>query len=154
MAAKQAMFLIALAIILLLGFSAVDAGYTAAGTNHSVSSESWTADVGNWTELNNSNIEGALYQEDELVKDSGGAKMSEGTDYQFNNSTGEVKALSGGGLSDGESATISYNYTTYTEHQQGFLALFAGMADPSTVLLIVMAVAVILAGMRFLTGGV
>jgi hypothetical protein len=82
-----------------------------------VENETWTPDAGNVTELNNSNLEAADYNETVTVRDSTGTVMSNQTDYTWFDGNGTVKATVGGGL-DGESeATISYGYERAPDDQ-------------------------------------
>lgn len=151
MAAKQAILLVALALVFLLGLSAVDAGTQKAGENFDVTNESFTSDPGNWTNLSNSNIDGASYFANETVYDSAGTEMVEGTDYEWNRTDGRVKAIEGGGLDPAQSANISYHYETFSEEQQAFIAAFSGTVDVSTALLFVLSVIIIVVGLKFLT---
>lgn len=78
-----------------------------------VTAENWTVDVDNWVELENDDlVDGSV-----TVNNSTDVEMTEGTDYEINYTDGTIKALSGGDLTDGNTATIDYNYEqpTYVE---------------------------------------
>lgn len=72
-----------------------------------VTNESWSVDVGNYTNLNGVNVESGSVE----VYNSTDDLQTEGTDYDFDYDRGRVKALSGGSLTDGNTATASYNYS-------------------------------------------
>lgn len=154
MPAPRAVFLVALALLLVLGFAAVDAAFQEGGAYNSVVNESWTTDPGNFTTLDNSNLDQALYYDNETVFNSSGVEMTDGVDYEWNRTTGEIKAIQGGDLDPAQSANITYNFTTFTEEQQAFLDVFEGFGNILGVLLFVLGVAVVIGGLRFLGGGI
>ncbi|MBX0325796.1 fibronectin type III domain-containing protein [Halomicroarcula sp. F13] len=76
------------------------------GQSKSVQEESVTADVGNAVALDNSPVvEGSG-----RVAATDGTVYVEGEDYEFNRLPGELVALSGGAISDGESLLVDYNW--------------------------------------------
>lgn len=71
-----------------------------------VTNESVTADVGNYTELDGYRID----EDSETVYNASGAEMTRGTDYEMGYENGSIKALSGGSISDGTTIQVSYDY--------------------------------------------
>lgn len=102
----------ALVVLTLTGMVwAASAAYDDAGEETTtVTNESITADVGNWTEVNAPDY--ALeFKDDETVYNSSDVELVENTDYEWNTTNGSVKFLNTQNVSDGESMRITYNYT-------------------------------------------
>lgn len=106
----------------LVGFNAALADNASLST---VENETWTPDPGNVTTLNESNLDGADYNETVTVRDSSGTEMSNETDYTWFDGNGTVKALEDGGLDGEEEATISYGYERAPEEQVEMAQLMA-----------------------------
>ena len=76
-----------------------------------ITNETWTVNTGTYVELAN----GDIVEDSETVWNSSGTEMVRGTDYEMNYTSGEIKALSGGDLTDGNTAEISYEYKHRTD---------------------------------------
>lgn len=76
--------------------------------------ESATADVGNYTPLQYDDLE---RNNTTVYYDDGGTWVegTEGTDYEMNYSSGAIKALSGGAISDGAALRVTYDYASDTQ---------------------------------------
>lgn len=116
---------VAVGVLLLAGTLAVSYAGGEAGQQYSVENESWTADPGNTTELNQSFVANASYESSVTVEDSGGDRLRPGEDYVWATENGTVRATENGSLSDGEQATIDYRYGVPTAQQQALIAFFA-----------------------------
>lgn len=102
--------LVGIALFALIGIIGMNAALANNASLTTVENETWTPDPGNVTELNDSNLEGADYNETVTVRDNSGTVMTDGTDYEWFAGNGTVKALTGGGLDGETEATISYGY--------------------------------------------
>lgn len=89
------------------------AGQEAPDVDHSVESESATVTLDEWNELDESNVPGATYADDEVIRNDSGAVLQEGTDYEWNTSTGEIRPLSGTDATT--ELTATYNYTARSD---------------------------------------
>lgn len=105
-------------IIAVAGVAGLEAALESGGDDVTVENETWTPDPGNVTQLDDSNIEGAYYDEDVEVRDENGNLSEEGTDYEWFAGNGTVKALSGGNLDGDAEATITYGYSETTAEQR------------------------------------
>jgi len=131
---------VAVAVLLLAGALAVGYAGGEAGQRYSVDNETWTADPGNTTELNQSFVANASYDSSVSVEDSDGTRMRPGEDYVWNTENGTVRATENGSLSDGEEATIDYRYGVPTDQQQALIGFFATgyqFAAPLVIILMV-----------------
>lgn len=115
--------IMALAVLASGGVYAMDAALETAGSHETVENESWTVDIGNATELADSNIEGAYYDDTVTVRNNTDDIMTEGVDYEWLRHNGTVKALSGGNLTDGNTANITYGYDETTQEQRRLAGL-------------------------------
>lgn len=75
-----------------------------------ITNETWTPDAGNITELEDSNLEAAEYDQTVTVHDENDTEMTDGTDYEWFHDNGTVTALKGGDLDGDSSANITYGY--------------------------------------------
>lgn len=108
----------AIAILSMVAISGIQAGLEDAGEDRQIENETWTPDAGTVTELEESNREGAYYADRVNVYNATGVKVDEGSDYEWFEGNGTVKALTGGEL-DGESeATITYEFQQTTKEQR------------------------------------
>lgn len=82
--------------------------------DYSQTDEAITADVGNWTPVDAPDDARSFY-DDETVTNSSGATLSEGTDYEWNTSTGELYWYDTSSVSDGEQMAVDYNYSAPTQ---------------------------------------
>jgi len=127
---------VAVGVLLLAGALAVGYAGGEAGQRFSVENETWTADPGNTTELNQSFVANASYDSSVTVHDSncGGGidggdsscqQLRPGEDYVWNTENGTVRATENGSLDDGEEAEIDYAYGVPTDQQQALIGFFA-----------------------------
>lgn len=87
--------------------------------SYSVSGESWTADVGSWVALDHAHI----VSDSEKVYD-GSTTYTRGTDYEMDYTAGEIKALSGGSISDGQSLSVDYDYDPDSDYAVDVVAVY------------------------------
>lgn len=111
--------------------------------------ESWTVDQGSYVTLSNSKIGRAIYLDNETVRNESDVRMVEGLDYEWNSSRGggRVRALQGGDLANGTTATISYSYGLPTDTKEGLNNIIGSVyaASPSLIP-IIMVLALIAVG--------
>jgi len=116
------MIAVAIAATLVAPFTGAIAGNTGVvSTNETVS-----ASVGDYQDLEGYEIDGATFS----AEDSSGTALSEGTDYELNETAGTIKFLSGGSVSAGDSVKASYDYQATdgtTDTITGLLPLFVGL---------------------------
>lgn len=74
--------------------------------NETITNETWTVNVGTYVELNEEPIKDGS----ETVYNSTGSVMVKGTDYEIGYDNGTIKALSGGDLTDANTAEITYTH--------------------------------------------
>jgi hypothetical protein len=118
--------LFAFVLIFIVGIAwAVGAQYEQApGTNESVAGESITVDVGNWTAVDAPDYARSFY-DNETVRNSSGATLTEGTDYEWSASNASIYWYSGGNFNDGETASVDYAYTAPVEQARVLKNVFA-----------------------------
>lgn len=104
--------IVVLAVFGMLGVMGMDAILASNTERTDIDNETWTPDAGNVTELEDSNLEAADYDpvENVSVFDENDTEMTAGTDFEWFEDNGTVKALEGGGLDGDSSANISYGY--------------------------------------------
>ena len=83
-------------------------------TTHSVTDEAISADVGNWTSVDAPNY-ATGFEDNETITNSTGATLSEGSDYDWNASTGSIYWYDTSSVDDGEAMNVDYTYRTKTE---------------------------------------
>lgn len=136
---------LALVVLAVSGVFMYEESLQDAGENVTVSGESWTPSAGSVTELDESNRTGAYYHHKVDVRDTNGATMEEGTDYEWIVENGTVKTLQGGALDGENNAIIDYGYHQTTKVQRDFAALASyvpmliGLLIPAFALIIVFA---------------
>lgn len=111
-----------LAIVLMAGVGAISAQYETSVTESqnatAVVNESFTADLGNATTLDNSNRD-VIYNESVTVFNASDVLVAEPGNYTFHAGNGTLRInASTSQFSDGESGTVSYNFTEPTEEQR------------------------------------
>lgn len=114
-----------LIIFAMVGVSGLEAALASGGDAVTVENETWTPDSGTVTQLDDSNQTGAFYDESVTVRDENGTLSDEGTDYEWFESNGTVKALSGGNLDGDSSATITYEYQQTSDEERALAGLLA-----------------------------
>ncbi|MFW5905408.1 MAG: hypothetical protein ACOCUO_01010 [archaeon] len=143
-------FLFAVVLVGVLGIAwAVSAQYDQAPeTTTNVTDEDIVADTGNWTGVDAPDY--ALSFDDETITNSSGTQLDEGSDYDWNSSTGEIHWYNTSAVSDGETMQIDYSYSAKTEQArsvQTILAVPINLILPAGILIVVaMAVAGLAAG--------
>lgn len=108
---------IAIAVVAMGATVGIQATLEANQTTTSIDNETWTPDAPNITELQDSNLDGADYNDTVTVRNSSDVVMSNQTDYEWIEHNGTVRALSGGDLDGEPSANISYGYDRPPEDQ-------------------------------------
>lgn len=134
--------LVGIALFALIGVIGMNAALANNTSVTSINDEDWTPDPGNITELNNSNLEGADYNETVEVRRADNTVMDEGDDYEWYDSNGTVEALEGGRLDGEENASIDYGYERAPGEQVQMavtlsqLPASAGLILPAGVILV------------------
>lgn len=108
----------ALFVLTIAGIGAYEAALEAAGSEHTVTNETWTPDAGTVTTLNKSNLGGAYYDHNVTVYDEFDTRMDRSTDYRWFPGNGTIKAVVGGGLDGDANATVTYSYQLTTGQQR------------------------------------
>lgn len=101
--------LIALAVGLVIGVSMIGVLIPVVNDNvgeQTPDNESVTANIGEWQDLEGWDID----PNSETVLNSTDTELTQGTDYEMNNTAGEIKFLSTASTSDGEAMQVSYTY--------------------------------------------
>ena len=108
----------------------------------SVANEQVNADVGNWTQVDETY--GEHYYENETVQNSSGANLTEGTDYEWSPSNQSVKFYNTASVSDNETMTISYWFDAKPEAARSSIGTIASAFSLGAVAVIVVVAALIL----------
>jgi hypothetical protein len=130
---------------------AVSAQYEASPTvNYSAVDDPHVADVGNTTQVDAPDY-ALSYLDNETITDSSGTQLSEGTDYEWNTSTGEIYWYNSTDVEDGEEMKVEFAYRGKTEQARSaksILAIPIDLVFPAALLVVVaMSVAGLAAGM-------
>ena len=146
---------VAVGVLLLAGALAVGYAGGEAGQRYAVDNETWTADPGNTTTLDESNVANASYDSSVAVYDGncggdgsldGGdgecKQLRPGEDYVWNTENGTVRATENGSLDDGEEAIIRYAYGVPTAQQQALIGFFATGYEFAAPLVLILMVGV------------
>lgn len=141
--------IVTLALLLLVGSLAVSASLENGGQLTTIENESWTADPGNTTDLNRSNLDGVYYAEQAEVTQNG-EPLTAGIDYEWDDSNGTITALDGGTLSGGDTATVTYEYRTPSEEQENLATLFATGFDIGSGLLLALVAGLVITALAVL----
>lgn len=136
---------------------AVGAEYQSAPeTVESVSNESITADLNNDTAVDSPSY-ALRYYDNETVRNSTGHQLTEGSDYEWNTSTGEISWYNTSSVDDGEAMEVDYSYDAKTQKARTVKSVFSALFEvilPSSILVIVaMTVIALAAGVLSLFGG-
>lgn len=134
---------IALALLVVGGTAAIDAAETQSADQFSVQNESWTPDAGNWTTLDDSNLD-VRYSDRVTVRDENDTRMFRSDDYEWNSTDGRVKAVDGGRLENDSAANISYDYAKPTPFQESLAGLFGSGFDVAGLLVMFVLVLTVL----------
>lgn len=144
---------IGLFIIAIVGVGAIQAGLISGGDDVTNINETWTPSAGSVTQLDDSNLDNGYYDNETTVyntSDDSATEMEEGTDYEWFESNGTVKALSGGGLDGATEATITYSYQLTTDEEERIAGMLAQVPRAAGVFLPLFGIVVLL---LFLRGG-
>lgn len=105
-------FIIAVLLVGIIGvtWAAGSAYENTAEATHTVNDETLTADTSNWQRVDAPDYALSWY-DNETVVNSDGTTLTEGTDYDWNTSTGKILFYDTADVNDGESVTIDYAFT-------------------------------------------
>lgn len=130
----------ALSLLVVVGVLAIGTAFTASAVTHTVTNETIEQDVGNTSPVAVQE-DVVSYGDNATVYNATGVELVEGTDYDWNTSTGEVAWQDTASTTDGANATISYAYDRPSQRSRGlantlyyggyamvFLVLFGGAA--------------------------
>lgn len=126
------------------------AGDEANLVDHTVENETASVTLDEWNELDESNEPAATYDDDEVIRNDSDAVLVEGTDYEWNTSTGEVRPLSGTDATT--TINASYNYSAPSEGTQTGLAIVPDVWLIVGVLTVVAAVLALVGGFVLFVG--
>lgn len=131
-------------VIAIVGVAMLQSGLITGGDDITNVNESWTPNAGSVTQLDDSELDNAYYDNETTVYNTSGTdavEMTEGTDYEWIETNGTVKALTGGGLDGASEATITYSYQLTTDEEERIAGMLAqiprvvGVALPVLALL-------------------
>lgn len=97
------------------------------GDRVEIDGESWTPNAGTITTLDHSERGDAFYENTTRVFDSNGDEVDRGTDYDWFENNGTVRAVTGGALDGESSATIDYQFSNTTQQQREFSGLLSNL---------------------------
>lgn len=150
--------LFAVVLVAVMGIAwAVGAQYESAPeTTYTVTGETVVADTGNWTAVDAPDYAQSFY-DNETVRDPDDATIQEGTDYEWNTSTGEIYWYNTSSVSDGDQMSVDYAYSAKSEQARTarkILAVPIEIILPAGVLIVLaMATAGLAAGVYALFSG-
>lgn len=150
--------LFAVVLVGVLGIAwAVGAQYAdAPEADYTVDGETVVADVGNETAVDAPDYTQRFY-DNETITNSSGATLSEGTDYDWNTSTGAITWYDTSSVDDGEQMQVDYAYSAKTEQARTarqVLSVPIEIILPAGVLIVLaMSVAGLAAGVYALFAG-
>lgn len=137
--------LIAVALLVLAGATAIDASLADSGAQTEITGEEFDASTAGVKSLNQSNVAGVRYDSVVTVKNQSGVTMVDGQDYEWNETDGTVEVLSGGNLVGDNPATIDYVFTNPSDTQENVGGVFASGFEVLGLLLMLLAVGAVLA---------
>lgn len=141
-----------LAIILMAGVGAISAQYNTSVTESTnetaVVNESFTADLGTAVALDESNRD-VVYNDTVTVYNSSTVLVEQDGNYTWHAGNGTLRInASTGQFSQGESGTVSYNYTVPTEEQR--VVRDVALIIPGTLgdtIMLIMGLVILLSGL-------
>ena len=136
---------------LLIGFFLTSAlwGAIPATEQVTVTNETVTQDVGNWTAVDAADKEGVKgFLDNEVVYNSSDTELTEGTDYEWNETDGTIKFLSTASTTDGNNANITYTYDYMGDDQVSTVQRISQAMLLGGVVIIVLFAAVVLRVLR------
>jgi ABC-type glycerol-3-phosphate transport system substrate-binding protein len=143
--------LVAVALLVAAGAVAVDASVEEGSKEVTVNAESFTPNTTTYVELNESNRDKANYfkKRNIVVRDGNGDRVDR-TDFQWNSTNGTIKAVPGGALDGATNAEIDYGYYPITPLSENLGGTYGYVLNASTVLVMVLAVAIVLGSVKVL----
>lgn len=153
----RAVVLLALVGVLLgTGVLATSQAYQDSPTHvESIDNESLTQKVGEWQSVDAATKDGfAGAYDNETVRNSSGSTLTEGTDYEWNQSDGRIKFLDSSSTNNGSSAEIDYSYDQRSEMAVSMVGPLAAVFDMAGILPIVFVTGLVFAGLRVLWSAV
>jgi hypothetical protein len=127
---------IALIIILGVGAVAFAPAYVDGADRQSVTNESITVDYATPQSVSESGLE---YDDTVTVYNSSGAQLDAGTDYEWNATSGNVTFQNTSATTDGETASISYQYRAASEQHETRAGIAGFVGQALTWLLVLLA---------------
>jgi hypothetical protein len=139
------------AILLVAGLAAVDAGVAESGDEIDVVNESFVppASAG-VVSLNQSDLSGVRYAAaDELtVEDENGTQMVQGSDFAWNRTNGSLEVLAGSRLLGDSIATIDYGLRVTSSEQSNISDTVANSGEAARLIPMVLVVGFVVLGLR------
>lgn len=135
--------LIGILVIATVGVYATQAALEDAGDDILVQNETIKPTAGSVTTLDDSNRDGAYYNDNVTVRDENDTIVDRGSDYEWFATNGTVKPLTGGELDGDGNASVTYGYAQTTQAQRGMAGLLgelpgaAGLAAPVFVVVFI-----------------
>lgn len=131
-------------------FMLMAAGEEAHLVDHTVENETASVTLDEWNELDESNVPGATYDDDEVIRNDADVVLVEDTDYEWNASTGEIRPLSGTDATTTINAT--YNYSAPSKGTQTGLTVLPDVWLVVGVVAIIAAVLLLVSGFVLFVG--
>lgn len=151
MNARIMIVLVGLAILGLSGVAAVDSANQEAGERVDVNDETFEPVGDTVVTLNNSNVDGAYYDENVTVVNASTTYEPSGN-YTWHDNNGTIGIVNNSDLANQSTANISYGYVDTTEHQQNATRMLALLLKTEALLVLVVGAALALFAARVLGG--
>lgn len=151
MPAKLILATVAVAVIVLAGAAAVDAGVSATGQQQTFS-ESFVPSAGAVTALDQSELDPVRYfhESNVTVTNGSGVVMAAGVDYEWIRSNGTVETLAGGRLDGDSTADITYGYRATSSDATDVAHLGASGLEAGALMVFVLTVGFVVTSLRVL----
>lgn len=142
--------LVLVAVILLGGVAAYQQQIVSSAEATAVGNEGFQSPTaGEVIQLDQSNLTGAYYSDNETVRNDSDVEMEEGVDYEWLNN-GTIRPLSGGDLAGDANGTIDYHYRQTSPEQRAraeFVSLVLGNAGWIVIVGVLILLLSVLGGM-------
>ena len=113
---RQVVFIVVMAFVVLIGGAgAMDAALGEGGERNDIENETFEPVGGETTELENSNLENAEYDEFVTVVSDQGEEFVDGEDYHWHDNNGTITTIEGSDLDAENNAEISYGFGLPTD---------------------------------------
>lgn len=143
---------VAVAVLVLVGISAVSSGLHDAGDHAAVKNESFAPNAG-IVELANSDQDDVAYDEARNVTVyNNSSVVNPDGNYSWVRANGTLDVESESYLASKSSANVSYGFAELSADQQQLSVLFAGGFDIARLLILLLTLAFVLMGVRILGG--